>query len=534
MKTPSIMGSDIDISACTERSFFMVKKYKEILRYHSNGFSQRQIASLTGVSRGTVIKVIDAFKCANISWEEVRSFTDTELEERLFKKDKEPSIYLEPDYEALSRELNRKGVTKKLLWEEYVQQCDVVGKLPYKYTQFCVNFNKFLEIHKATMHFEHIPGEKVEVDWAGQTIPIQDAYTGETQAAYLFVGALPYSQYVYAEVFPDMTEESWIVAHVHMFEFYQGTPPILVCDNLKTGVIRHPRNSEIILNDAYREMADYYDIAVLPAAVGTPKGKPSAEGSVGKLTMDILARLRNETFYSVQEAHQKVKKLLKDFNDRSFQKRDGSRISVFLLEELPKLRKLPKIPYEYGYWKQATVQYNYHVSIEKMYYSVPYMYIHQKALVRVTDNTVEIYIDHQRICSHLRLKGRSGQYSTNPDHMPPNHKAASEWNGQRFINWAGKIGPNTETVVKRLLESYKVEQQAYNGCRSILKLADSNTPKKLEAACAKALSLIHSPRYRNIKLIIGHIQDEDENEIHDDSSGAILRGSTYYGGNTNE
>lgn len=149
-----------------------------------------------------------------------------------------------------------------------------------------------------------------------------------------------------------------------------------MCDNLKTGVIRHPRNSEIILNDAYREMADHYDIAVLPAAVGTPKGKPSVEGSVGKLTMDILARLRNETFFSVREANQKVKKLLKDFNDRSFQKRDGSRISVFLLEELPKLRKLPKIPYEYGYWKQATVQYNYHVSIEKMYYSIPYMYIH--------------------------------------------------------------------------------------------------------------------------------------------------------------
>lgn len=152
----------------------------------------------------------------------------------------------------------------------------------------------------------------------------------------------------------------------------------------------------------------------------------------------------------------------------------------------------------------------------------------------MTDNTVEIYIDHQRICSHLRLKGRSGQYSTNPDHMPPNHKAAGEWNRQRFINWAGKIGPNTETVIKRLLESYKVEQQAYNGCRSILKLADTNTPKKLEAACAKALSLIHSPRYRNIKLIIEHIQNEDKNEIHDDSSGAILRGSTYYRGNTNE
>ena len=169
-----------------------------------------------------------------------------------------------------------------------------------------------------------------------------------------------------------------------------------------------------------------------------------------------------------------------------------------------------------------------------MYYSVPYEYIHKKANVRVSKNLIEIYIDHQRICSHPRLKGRTGQYSTNPDHMPPNHKMASEWNGTRFIRWASKIGSNTETVIQRLLGSYKVEQQAYNGCRSILKLADSNTPEKLEKACVKALSLIHSPRYRNIKLIIQHIQDNKEEPDIEDNEGAILRGSNYYGGTNNE
>lgn len=510
-------------------------KYKEILRYYNNGFSQRQIAELTDVSRGTVIKTIDAFKSLNVSWEEVRLLSDSELGEMLFKKNNKESMYLIPNYKSLSNELMKKGVTKKILWEEYVQHCDVIGKMPYKYTQFCVRFNKYMEINKATMHFEHVPGEKIEVDWAGQTIPIINGDLETVTKGYLFVGVLPYSQYIYAEITDDMKQENWIIAHVHMFNFFNGTTPILVCDNLKTGVIKHPKNGEIILNDAYKEMADYYDIAIIPAAVRTPKGKPSAEGSVGKLTSNILGRLRNETFYSVFDANKAVKKLLKEFNERPFQKREESRKTVFILEEQDKLRTLPKIPYEYGYWKQATVQYNYHVSIEKMYYSVPYTYIHQKANVRITSSTIEIYVDHQRICSHPRLKGRTGQYSTNPDHMPPNHKMASEWNGQRFINWAHKIGTSTETVIKRLLGSYKVEQQAYNGCRSILKLADSYTPDLLEKTCAKALSLIHSPRYRNIKLIIEHIQENQNTEsIEDDNTGALLRGSHYYGGNTNE
>lgn len=185
-------------------------------------------------------------------------------------------------------------------------------------------------------------------------------------------------------------------------------------------------------------------------------------------------------------------------------------------------------------WKTATVQYNYHISIEKMYYSVPYVYIHKKVRVRVTKNMVEIYFDHSRICSHIRLKGRIGQYSTNPDHMPPNHRYASEWNRERFIDWAVKIGPSTETVIKKLLDSYRVEQQAYNGCRSILKLSDSHSPDKLEKACEKALALIQVPRYKNIKLIIERIQENNTEEEIENNEGAILRGSSYYGGNRNE
>ena len=511
-----------------------MKKYKEILRYHNAGLSQRQIAEILGVSRGTVVRAIDGFKALAIPWEEVIKLSEKDLEDLLFVKRMDDAMYLKPDYEVLIPELSIKGVTKKLLWEEYVRECDAAGKVPYQYTQFCVRMNKFIEVSKASMHFTHVPGEKIEVDWAGKTIPITDYDTGEISKAYLFVGVLPYSQYVYAEVTNDMKEENWIMAHVHMFNYFKGTTPILVCDNLKTGVIKHPKNGEIVLNDAYKELADYYDIAIIPAAPLTPKGKPSAEGNVGKLTMDILARLRNSVFYNVHDANLQVKQLLKQFNDRKFQKREGSRISVFLLEEYPKLKQLPKEPYEYGEWKQATVQYNYHVFVDKMYYSVPYGYIHKRVNIRITANMIEIFLNHNRICSHIRLRGRIGQYSTNADHMPPNHKYASEWNGDRFLNWARKIGPNTTTVIRRLLDSYKVEQQAYNGCRAILKLSEQYSPAKLEKTCENALNLIHTPRYKNIKLIIEHIQEVEEPNTKEKNTGAFLRGSTYYGGSKNE
>ncbi|MGN1158325.1 MAG: IS21 family transposase [Agathobacter sp.] len=508
-----------------------MKKYKEILRYYHLGFSQRDIAQLMGVSRSVISRVEDAFKSSGLLWDDVKKLSNKEINELLFPKVESKSLYMDPDFESMVKELSAKGVTKKLLWEEYIEMAISIGKIPYQYSQFCQKMKNYLETNKATMHFAHSPGEKIEVDWAGKTIDITDHETGEIRKAYLFVGVLPFSQYAYAEVTGDMKEENWIMAHVHMFNFFGGTAPLLVCDNLKTGVICHPKHGEIVLNDSYNEMGEYYDLAIIPAAPRTPKGKPSVEGTVGKLTTDILARLRNETFYSVFDANQSVQTLLKEFNSRNFQKREGSRFEVYILEEKPKLRELPKDPYEYGIWKIATVQYNYHISADKMYYSVPYAMIHKKVNVRITKNMIEIYYEHSRICSHIRLKGKNGQYSTNPDHMPPNHKMASEWNAQRFINWAHKIGPSCETVIKRLLDSYRVEQQAYNGCRSILKFGDTYSPEKLERACEKALALIQVPRYKNIKLIIERNQEDELSEEKEiGNEGAILRGSSYYGG----
>lgn len=242
--------------------------------------------------------------------------------------------------------------------------------------------------------------------------------------------------------------------------------------------------------------------------------------------------MRNERFESVYQANEALKKELESFNNKPFQKRNGSRKEVFENEEKEFLRPLPKLPYEYATWKIATVQYNYHISIDRKYYSVPYKYIKQKVNVRITKNLIEVYHNHVRICSHKRIYGHDGQYSTSLDHMPANHIKASEWDGKRFRNWERSIGKNTYTVIDRLLKNYRAEQQAYNGCRSILKLADSYTPLQLEDACLQALSVINVPRYKNIKLIIEYNQDNQttESDANNDEY-AIIRGATYYGGN---
>ncbi len=506
-----------------------MSKYKEILRYHVTGLSQREIQKVTGISRPTISRVLTAFSTKRLKWEEVRELSEDEIGTKLFEKTRETDsvIYEYPDYEQMTVELAKPGVTKKLLWQEYVDGCQLSGKIPLQYSQFCDRFMKHLNTEKATMHLNHRPGEAIEVDWAGTTVPIINPDTGEISKAYLFVATLPFSQKSYVELTSDMKEENWIMAHVSMFEYIGGIPKIIICDNLKTGVIKHPKNGEIILNNSYQELADYYDVAILPAGVRKPKEKPSAEGTVGKVTTSILAKHRNEVFYSVYEANQAFKKDLELFNSAPFQKRQGSRNSVFEEMEKPLLRPLPKESYEYGVWKVATVQYNYHISVDKMYYSVPYKYIKEKVDVRITRRFIEIYYDHQRIASHRKLYGHEGQYSTNEEHMPEKHQKYSEWDRDRFVKWANKIGPNTETVIANLLDSYSLEQQGYNGARAILKMADTYSPQELEIACIKALQLTRTPRYKHIKLMIEHVQDDSKAETND-NEGAIMRGADYY------
>ena len=314
--------------------------------------------------------------------------------------------------------------------------------------------------------------------------------------------------------------------------FFGGVARILVPDNCKTAVVHNGGWKDQQINETYQEMAEHYGTAIIPARVRTPKDKPNAEGTVRNISTWITAALRNEQFFSLAELNRAIREKLEQFNRKLFQKKEGSRLDLFLEDEKPLLSPLPATRFELSDWKTATVQFNYHISVDGMLYSVPYEYIKKKVDVKVTDTTIEIFYNHNRIASHRRLKGRPGQYSTITEHMPEDHQRYLEWNGDRFRKWAERIGINTYTVVNAILTSKRVEQQTYRSCMGLLKLTDKYSEALLEAACEKALSYTASPSYKSIKniLVTGSVKTEPELSGSKTTHKAhgITRGADYY------
>ena len=509
-------------------------KYREILRLHSLGFSQQNIAYSCDASKKTVNKVLQAAKKENISWPLDDNQTDEFLEGELFpNKGKHSKISKRmPDFNYIHKELLRNGVTKKLLWTEYMEECRLNNEEPLMYSQFCYYIQQDEQKRRATMHINRKPGEQVEVDWAGDPALIIDPDTGVLTKAYIFVGVMSYSLYAYAEAFINEKQQAWITAHVHMYEYFGGIPRILVPDNCKTAVIHNSGWYNQKVNTVYHEMAEHYGTAIIPARVRKPKDKPNAEGSVGNISTWITAALRNEQFFSLSELNQAIREKLEEFNRRPFQKKEGSRYELFHNEELPLLTPLPATRYELADWKQATVQFNYHISVDGMLYSVPYEYIKRKVDVRVTEKIIEIFYNHSRIASHKRLYGRKGQYSTVVQHMPEDHQKYLEWNGDRFRKWAKNIGENTYQVVDGILTSKRVEQQTYRSCMGLLKLADKYSAEQLEAACIKALGYTAVPSYKSIKNILaagkGETNPEETKSESTSNKYGITRGADYY------
>lgn len=502
--------------------------YRELLRLQSLGFNNSQIAAGAGIARQTVITTLQRAAVQGLNWQTAESLSDRELAKMLYPPSKGKGEYKMPGFEWIHREMSKPGVTLQLLWFEYSDKCRETGEIPYQLTQFKKHYREYTLKNKATMHIARKPGELMEVDWAGQTAGIVDTDTGEIIEAYIFVASLPYSGYSYVEAFLDMQQESWIAAHVNAYNYFGGITRILVPDNLKTGVIKRTK-AEIILNRSYQEMAEHYGTAVIPTRVKSPKDKATVEGIVGIVSTYIIAAIRNQRFFSLRELNATIRERLHTFNHKPFQKKDGSRATMFADERIHML-PLPKTPYEMSAWKIATVSFNYHIEVDGQYYSVPFEYIKRKVDVRITRNTVEVFFDGSRICSHVRKHGKRGQYETQEAHMPPNHQQYVQWNGERFRQWAAKIGEHAVTVIEAILATHKVEQQGYRACMALLKLSEQYSPERLEAACAKALFYTPRPTYKGIQTILKSGKDKPEPPTAaPKSEHGFTRGADYYG-----
>jgi transposase len=445
-------------------------KILEILRLSQMGYPQTKIKESVKCARSTVGEVLKRCREANLTFEKAQSMTNEEVTALLYPAAAKKYIKPEPDYESIYEELKKwPNLNLRFLWTEYkVQNPDGL-----EYSQFCERFNRWQNQtgKHVTMHQERTPGKEMFVDWMGDTLDaVVNPETGELYSAHFFVATLGNSGYPYVEAFPDEKLDKWLLAHTRALEYYQGIPRIIVPDNCKTAVTKSQYYDPVI-NTAYWEWAKHYEVAVIPARVREPQDKPVVEESIGWLETWLLGWLRNQHFFSFEELNRVVLERLHVLCQQRYQKRPGSRYSIFQEVDLPALRPLPAVSFEQATFKVRTVPDNYHVEYDGFYYSVFYTYYRQQVTIRATSTTIEIFNNNrQRIATHRRHYTGS-RYVTNVEHMPEHHRnywESNQYNGARYRSWAAKIGENTAYVIDEMLRAQSVEEQAYKSCMGVL------------------------------------------------------------------
>jgi transposase len=504
-----------------------MRKIREVLRLkYDCDQSIRDISQSCSIGKSTVSDYLLRFSAVGLCWPLPESMDDTALERLLF-----PSMGIVrrnrfvPSWPEIHKELKRKGVTLALLWQEYKEQ----HPDGYQYSWFCHQYADWAGTIDLVMRQEHRAGEKLFVDYAGQTVPIVARMTGEIKQAQVFVAVLGASNYSYAEATWSQTLPDWIDSHVRSFAFFGGIPEVLVPDNLKSGV-RKACYYDPDINPTYQDLATHYDTVVLPARAREPRDKAKVETGVQVVERWILARLRNHTFFSLEDLNHEIHKLLGELNNKPFQKLPGSRKTMFDSLDRPSLKALPATAYEYAEWKKATVHIDYHIEVDGHYYSVPYQLVKKQVEVRFTATSMECLYRGKRIAVHKRSY-RKGGHTTVREHMPPRHRKYLEWSPERFLRWAEKVGPRTAALAQRILESRPYPQQAYRTLLGIMRLGRSYTDERLEAACRRAL-YIGGTSYRSVESILKNGLDHkplpDEPERTAPVQHHNIRGSRYY------
>lgn len=480
-----------------------MRKIKEVLRLAAMQRSGREIAEAIGVARSTVGEYLRRAEQAGIGWPQVAELDDAALERALFPPPPAVSFASRPwpDFARVHRELKKKGVTLFLLWEEY----KAAHPDGFQYSWFCQHYRAFASKVDVVMRQIHRAGEKTFVDYAGQTVEVVDRTTGEVREAQIFVAVLGASSYTYAEATWTQGLSEWIGSHQRAFAAFGGVTELLIPDNLRSGVTRAHRY-EPDINPTYAEMAAHYGITILPARVGKPRDKAKAEVGVQVVERWILARLRHRTFFSLEELNRAIAELLPLVNERPFKKLPGSRRTLYEQLDRPALAPLPAERYVFATWKKARVNIDYHIELERHYYSVPYQLVKLEVEARSTDRTVEIFHRGQRVASHRR-SFKVGGYTTVAAHMPTAHREYAEWTPRRLIQWAEKTGPATANLVEHILSRRRHPQQGFRSCLGILRLGQHHGAERLEAACRRALH-IGSASYKSIESILKHKLDQ--------------------------
>lgn len=507
-----------------------VSVLREIIRLKcTTTYSNRRIAALLKVSPNTVKHYTRLLQRIQLNYEEIVELNDSELSYRLrvikgLNKTKQMPVWAELHH----RLCQQKYLTLQVLWEEYRT---IHKERAYCYAQFTHYYREYVKKIDLSMRLRHYPGEAMFVDYAGTRLPWSNLAKGSNQEwAEVFVAVLGHSNKTFVWASRSQSSEDWIEAHNQALGFFAGVPEAVIPDNLKAAVIKTKPN--LVINRTYEEQAKYYGFVIIPARVRKPQDKAKAEQGVLFVTRWIIARLRERTFYSIDEINQAIAELLPELNHRPLRNFPGTRQSRFEEGDQKALRPLPEKSFEYAVWEPACkIGQDYHIKVHKHWYSVPFHLVGEQVESRVSFNMVEIFHQSQRVACHRRST-EDGNFTTDKSHMAPAHKGYADQDLTGFVEWAKRFGPATEAVVRAQFDKHHAHSMiARNACNQLLKLSRLYKGDEFESACKRAVD-IASLTVKSVQSILRtglHKVEKDDHyhqvplPLHEN-----LRGAEYY------
>jgi transposase len=505
-----------------------MSRVRQIIKLYNQGIGKKKIGTRLGMSKNTVKLYIETYYSLKITWDELSRLDDFELNKlfhpprELILNDKVQQLY--DFFPEMEKQLRKRGMTIAMQFRQYKERYpDSLGE-----TSFYFYYQRWKKKVYPAMHIEHKAGDKMYIDFAGGTLPYVDTDTGEIREAQVFIAILGWSQYVYIEAIPSQAVEDFIAACENALHFFKGVPLAIVPDNLKSAVIKASKH-EPVLNENFKSFADHYGTTILPARSRKPKDKAHVENMVKIAYQKIYTQIPEKQLLGLSELNSHIWKNLHLLNAATLTGKECSRSDQWHLEQAT-LQALPVNRYEMRTIKQATVMKNGHVYLteDQHYYSVPFELIGKKINLQYSRTSVEIFHNYEPVAKHKRVRS-PGNYSTEPSHMPPQHKYVTEWSPTYFLEKAKEINPVVEYFIGQVLAKKQHPEQAYKSCQGILSFAKRVGHQRLINACRRA----HEIGYYNYKIIEDILRkslDQYEDDatpvqmpVHDN-----IRGGNYY------
>jgi hypothetical protein len=489
-----------------------VGNYRKIMELVLQGRSYNEIVDTVGCSRRDISVVKKTVTARGITAGSAEAMTEADVK-ALFPDGRKrvSDEYETPDFAAVLRSMKaNRHFTLQQGWRKYVGGGGPSKK--YGYAQYCHLFSEHLRVNDLVATLQHEPGRAMLIDWAGDTIDLVDAVTGETTRAYLFLAVLPFSGALFCHATTTMKSEAWLDAHVRAFSFFGGVPQILVPDNPTTATHRRMAgDAERVVNARYQQLADHYGTAVVPARVRRPRDKAAVESAVNVVNKRVIGYLAEDVFTTLSELNAEIQVRVKEINHDIRRANDTTRWEVFLSEEAAQLAPLPGDRFEEVEWKELKVGRNYHLSCDGQHYSVPFALAGRLLRVRLTSSRVTVFDGQQIVCEHPRIHGRKGQYSTLPEHVPTQHRDIEGlWSRRWFVDRARSFGPATVTVIEQVLDRQRIEAQGYLDCQNILEQLGKRNRGRLEATCQELINQRGHATYSTLKRMMAAIDSDSK------------------------